>query len=64
MTGTHWRRSTRSGGGECVEAAALSPASVAIRDSKDTLGDFPRLSIPANDWTGLITTIKAWNLDL
>lgn len=56
-----WIRSSRSdsAGGNCVEAAALSPTSVAIRDSKDALGNFPRLSIPANDWTGLITTIKA-----
>ncbi|MFD0557800.1 uncharacterized protein DUF397 [Stackebrandtia endophytica] len=58
-----WRRSSRSdsAGGNCLEATALPSATVAIRDSKDALGDFPRLSIPADDWAGLITTIKAWN---
>ncbi|MFD0557797.1 uncharacterized protein DUF397 [Stackebrandtia endophytica] len=59
-----WRRSSRSGGGSnganCLEAAALSPTSVAIRDSKDTVGDYPILSIPTYDWTGLVTTIKSW----
>ncbi|TDC00855.1 DUF397 domain-containing protein [Micromonospora fluostatini] len=38
MTGATWRKSTRSGNGECVEVAVDLPGVVAVRDSKDPHG--------------------------
>ncbi|MEU4473517.1 DUF397 domain-containing protein [Micromonospora sp. NPDC023888] len=40
LTGAVWRKSTRSGdnGGDCVEVATNLADTVAVRDSKDSLG--------------------------
>lgn len=68
MTPIKWRKSTRSnsGPGQCVEAGAFNGAPtatasmIAVRDSKwDSSNDFPTLTMPTSDWTGLITSVKA-----
>ncbi|MGW2621896.1 DUF397 domain-containing protein [Micromonospora taraxaci] len=38
LTGAHWRTSSRSGNGECVEVADNLPGVVGVRDSKDPSG--------------------------
>ncbi|MFH8450299.1 DUF397 domain-containing protein [Streptomyces fungicidicus] len=51
-----WRRSSHSGdSSNCVEIAT-TPATVLIRDSKDTSG--PRLGFSPTTWAALLTHIK------
>ncbi|MFC3503527.1 DUF397 domain-containing protein [Micromonospora krabiensis] len=38
LVGAAWRKSTRSGQGECVEVADNLPGVVLVRDSKDAAG--------------------------
>ncbi|SIN37678.1 DUF397 domain-containing protein [Micromonospora cremea] len=47
LTAAAWRKSSRSGEGACVEAAAI-PRLVAVRDSKDPAG--PALLFPPAAW--------------
>ncbi|MGI5484024.1 DUF397 domain-containing protein [Streptomyces lavendofoliae] len=52
-----WRRSSRSVGmNNCVEAARLDPARLAVRDSKDTARPPLRFSAPA--WASFVTSLK------
>ncbi len=51
----HWRKSQRSGSGECVECAA-APDVVMIRDSKDPNG--PRLAFDHDTWRDFIEAVK------
>jgi hypothetical protein len=63
VSGTVWRKSTRSGGdtGQCVEVTGLAPV-IAVRDSKDP--DGPKLIIDAADWRAFTRQIKANEHDL
>lgn len=66
-----WQRSTRCGGGDCVEVwhkssyssdtancveVAEQPGTVLVRDSKDP--DGPRLAFGGPAWTAFIAAIK------
>jgi hypothetical protein len=55
-----WRKSSYSGGdsggGECVEVAALTDTA-AVRDSKNPTG--PALVFSAESWTAFIADVKA-----
>ncbi|MBQ0986284.1 DUF397 domain-containing protein [Streptomyces sp. F63] len=48
-----WRKSSRSGNGNCVEVAARVPGAVAVRDSKDVTR--PSLSFPEVSWQVFVT---------
>ncbi|GAA2508624.1 DUF397 domain-containing protein [Streptomyces gobitricini] len=53
----HWRRSSRSVGmNNCVEAARLDTAQLAVRDSKDTAR--PPLRFSTTAWTSFVTSLK------
>ena len=60
MNTEQWKKSSRSsssGSGQCVEVALN--ATVSVRDSKlDTTGDFPRLTMPRDDWQSLIDGLR------
>jgi Domain of unknown function (DUF397) len=51
----HWRTSTRSGGGECVQVGT-GTARVLVRDSKDRSG--PVLAFASRDWARFVAAIK------
>lgn len=58
-----WRKSSHSGdGNNCVEVAALLPAGVGVRDSKNPQACPINLSPPA--WRDLVAQTKAGELDL
>ena len=50
-----WRKSSRSGGGNCVEVAAL-PDRVMVRDSKDPEG--PRLAVSPAEWRSFLRSLS------
>jgi Domain of unknown function (DUF397) len=50
-----WRKSTRSGSGNCIETAPVCGA-IAIRDSADPGG--PALAFTAQAWTAFTTALK------
>lgn len=50
-----WRKSSRSGTGNCVEVAVLADR-VMIRDSKDPEG--PRLAITPAEWRNFLRTLN------
>ncbi|MFF9864498.1 DUF397 domain-containing protein [Streptomyces sp. NPDC013953] len=55
--GPHWRRSSRSVGmNNCVEAARLDAAHLAVRDSKDTTR--PPLTFSAAVWSSFVSSLK------
>jgi len=51
-----WRKSTRSGVGDCVEVADNRPGLVAVRDSKDPTG--PALTFSPAAWRSFITHLR------
>jgi hypothetical protein len=55
--GEHWRKSTFSMNGDCVEVASLTANYVGVRDSKATAGRYLRFS--SDIWTGFIKSIQA-----
>jgi hypothetical protein len=57
-----WRRSTYSGGTNCVEVATAEGA-VYIRDSK-SLGDCTLLVTSLSSWKALLNRIRAGELNL
>ncbi|QGN48628.1 DUF397 domain-containing protein [Micromonospora sp. WMMC415] len=59
LTGTIWRKSTRSGdnGGDCVEVATNLPGIVAVRDSKDPNG--PALTFAPAAWSAFTAATKS-----
>lgn len=59
LSRARWRKSTRTGGGNCIEVAAFSP-DIAIRDSKDAHG--PVLLTDPASWSGLAAAIKTGGL--
>lgn len=50
-----WRKSSYSGGGNCVEVTA-GGAAVRVRDSQDPHG--PSLAVPAGTWAALTRLLK------
>ncbi|MEV0722079.1 DUF397 domain-containing protein [Micromonospora purpureochromogenes] len=56
LTGATWRKSTRSGQGECVEVADNLPGVVGVRDSKDPAG--PVLTFDPQTWRAFVTLAK------
>ncbi|KXK61846.1 DUF397 domain-containing protein [Micromonospora rosaria] len=56
MTGATWRKSTRSGNGECVEVAVDLPGGVAVRDSKDPHG--PVLAFTPGTWRTFVAATR------
>lgn len=60
---TVWRKSSYSGdGNNCVEVAALLPAEVGVRDSKNPQGS--PIMISPLVWRDLVAQVKAGALDL
>lgn len=57
-----WRRSTFSGGTNCVEVATAEGA-VYIRDSK-SLGDGQIIATSLSSWQALLNSVRAGELDL
>ena len=50
-----WRKSTRSGNGNCLETASTA-GRIAVRDSADP--DSPALAFTARAWTAFTTALK------
>ncbi|MBB4911860.1 DUF397 domain-containing protein [Actinophytocola algeriensis] len=48
-----WHRSSRSGGGRCVEVASIEGVLAMVRDSKDPAG--PVLAFPVSSWTSFLS---------
>jgi len=57
-----WRKSSRSGSGNCVEVAGNLPGVVAVRDSKDP--DGPVLGFGPAEWAAFISGVRAGQFDL
>ncbi|MCM0674246.1 DUF397 domain-containing protein [Micromonospora phytophila] len=56
LSGATWRKSTRSGNGECVEVADDLPGVVGVRDSKDPTG--PALTFDPQAWRTFVDFAK------
>ncbi|MER7333295.1 MULTISPECIES: DUF397 domain-containing protein [unclassified Micromonospora] len=56
MTGATWRKSTRSGNGECVKVADNLPGVVLVRDTKDRSGGTLRFAPEA--WQSFVDFAK------
>jgi F420-0:gamma-glutamyl ligase len=56
-TGARWRKSSRSGEGNCVEVADNLSGVVAVRDSKDT--DGPTLAFTPRAWADFLAATNA-----
>lgn len=54
--GTGWRKSTYSGGGNCVEVADGHRPAVAVRDSKDRSA--PALAFTRGQWDAFTGRVK------
>ena len=55
LTRAAWRKSTRSGNGNCLETAPAG-GGIAVRDSADQAG--PALAFTAHAWTAFTTALK------
>jgi hypothetical protein len=64
VDGAAWRKSSYSGnnGGECVEVAAGTRGTVAVRDSKDP--DGPVLAFSPDWWEAFTRRVRGGALDL
>jgi len=62
---THWRKSSRSSGGDnCVEvASSAGDRAVGVRDSKQG-GHGPVLEFSPREWAGFLTGAKTGEFDL
>jgi hypothetical protein len=56
-----WQKSSRSGSGNCLEAAAM-PGVVLVRDTKDA-GAGLVLRIGSDQWIGFLDVVKAGEFD-
>jgi hypothetical protein len=57
LSGANWRKSSRSGSGNCVEVARNLPGVVAVRDSKDPAG--PALAFTPEGWAAFTVSVRA-----
>jgi hypothetical protein len=59
----HWRKSSRSSGGDnCVEVAPATNGSVGIRDSKQR-GSGPVLEFTSGEWAHFVGSTKTGEFD-
>ncbi|MEV4710220.1 DUF397 domain-containing protein [Micromonospora sp. NPDC049374] len=56
LTNARWRKSSRSGEGECVEVADDLAGAVGVRDSKDVGG--PVLLFAPAQWRSFVNGVK------
>ncbi|RKN46370.1 DUF397 domain-containing protein [Micromonospora endolithica] len=56
LSGATWRKSRRSGNGECVEVADDLAGVVGVRDSKDPAG--PALTFDPRAWRAFVDHAK------
>ncbi|WP_320067600.1 DUF397 domain-containing protein [Micromonospora sp. RTGN7] len=56
LAGASWRKSSRSGEGECVEVADSLPGVVGVRDSKDVAG--PALVFAPASWSAFVQSVR------
>ncbi|MFC0033441.1 DUF397 domain-containing protein [Micromonospora chaiyaphumensis] len=56
LIGAQWRKSSRSGQGECIEVADNLPDVVGVRDSKDPAG--PALIFTPQTWRAFVAFAK------
>jgi hypothetical protein len=56
-----WRKSTASGGGDCVEVA-FTEGAVLVRKSQDPLG--PKLSFSRSEWIAFLAGTQRGEFDL
>lgn len=61
MDDMQWWRSSRCGGGACVEVAAGPDGQVLMRDSKDP--DGPTLAFTTAEWEAFVAGIRAGEFD-
>lgn len=61
LSGAIWRKSSRSGSGNCVEVARNLPGVVAVRDSKDPAG--PALAFTPEGWAAFTGSVRAGDFD-
>lgn len=61
LTGAVWRKSVRSGAGNCVEVARLAGGHVAVRDSKNPLGSV--LVFTSAEWGAFVDSVKSGGVD-
>ena len=54
---THWRKSSRCGGGECIEVGTPVGGRVGVRDTK--LERSPVLAFSADTWAAFTAALKA-----
>ncbi|OZV83106.1 DUF397 domain-containing protein [Micromonospora echinospora] len=59
LEGAHWRKSSRSNAGNCVEIATNLPSVVGTRDSKDPTG--PTLTFSLAGWAAFLQEVKSGN---
>jgi hypothetical protein len=57
-----WHKSSRSGGGNCVEVCVGDAGAVGVRDSKNVPG--PELAVSENAWFAFVDAIKHGEFDL
>ena len=56
VSAARWRKSSRSGEGDCVEVADNLPGLVAVRDSKDP--DGPVLTFDRSQWRAFVAGVR------
>ena len=61
-SGTRWKKSSRSGAGNCVEVADTGD-SVHVRDSKAVAAAGPVLSFTRREWEAFIEGVKSGEFD-
>ncbi|HYH32805.1 MAG TPA: DUF397 domain-containing protein [Pseudonocardia sp.] len=62
-SGAHFRTSSYSGGGSCVEVGRLADGSVAVRHSRSAAADV-MLVFTADEWAAFVSGVKAGEFDL
>jgi Domain of unknown function (DUF397) len=61
LAGAVWRKSTRSGSGNCVEVAKNLPGIVAVRDTKNRNG--ATLVFTDSEWSAFLGGVRGGEFD-
>lgn len=61
LAGAVWRKSTRSGSGDCVEVAKNLPGIVAVRDTKNRDGE--TLVFTDTEWSAFVDGVRGGEFD-